>query len=165
MKKLTILITFLLLSSLSLPALAQQKIGYVDLQRVVSNSAYSERLRKELQKDLKPMQNQLETLTVQIAQLRQKLAKDAATMNQKQQYQLQKQIRNKVYEAKIREASFKEEAQYREQEALDKVGKRALKELEKIAKQEGYALIVHKEAVMYAVEAVDVTNQLTKALR
>lgn len=165
MKKLQLLIALVALSFAALPALAETKVGFVDLQKVVTNSAYSERLRTELQKELKPMQSQLESLTVQAGQLRKKLAQNGAAMNKQQKYKLQKQIRSKLFEAKIRETSFKEEAQYREKEALDKVGKRAMEELAKIAKQEGYTLVVHKEAVMYSLDAVDLTDKLTKALK
>lgn len=164
MKKLLILAS-VLLSTASFSASANDKVGFVDLQRVVTNSAYSERLRKEMKKDLQPLANQMNTMTKAVNKMRQKLTKDGKTMSLAQRSKLQKEMRTKIYEAKIREASYKEEAQYREKEALDKVAKRAMQELEKIAKAGGYTLVVHKEAVMYATDAADLTNELTQALK
>jgi Skp family chaperone for outer membrane proteins len=86
-------------------------------------------------------------------------------MGKSQRKKLEKEIRTKIFEAKVREGSFKEESQYREKEALDKVSKKALQAIAKIAKAESYDLIVHNEAVLYAVEAIDLTEQVAKELK
>ncbi len=165
MKKLLAIGLLTTLVSLANPAAAQGKIGVVNLQAVVNDSAYSQRLRDEVTSELTPMGEELRSLSTKVGQLRQKLQQDGLTMSKPQRHKLEKQIRTKIFEAKIREASFKEERDYREKEALDRVSKKALAAIEKIAKAEGYDLIVHNEAVLFAVEAVDLTDQVSKALK
>lgn len=147
------------------PSHAAGKVGVVDLQAVVNNSAYSQRLRDEITKELTPIGEELRSLSAKVAQMRQKLNKDGLTMGKAQRQKLEKEIRTKIFEAKIRESAFKEESQYREKEALDMVSKKALQAIETIAKEEGYDLILHNEVVLFAVEAIDVTDQVSKALK
>ena len=42
---------------------------------------------------------------------------------------------------------------------------KAVKEIENIARAEGYDLILRSDVVLYAVEAVDLTDQVSKALK
>lgn len=165
MKKSLIYGAFAVLMSTATMVSAAGKVGYVNLQQVVDKSAYSQRLRDKITQDLTPVGQEVQALGTQIGALRQKLAKDGLTMKQSQRQQIEREIRSKMLEAKLREASFKEESQMREQEALSQVTDKALSEIEKIAKAEGYDLIVHNEAVLYAVEAVDLTDQVAKALK
>lgn len=165
MKKLMAAALIAVLSTLSVPAYAQGKVGIVNLQAVVNQSAYSQRLRQEITNELTPISEELRSMSAQVGALRQKLNKDGLTMGKAQRSKLEKEIRNKIFEAKIREASFKEETQYREKEALEMVSKKALEAIEKIAKAEGYDLILHNEAVLYGVEAIDLTDQVSKALK
>jgi outer membrane protein len=165
MKKLLAIASFGVLTCIAAPAFSAEKIGVVNLQQVVSKSAYSQRLRSEIEAELTPVLAELRTLSAQVTQMRQKLEKDGLTMGKSQRKKLEKEIRTKIFEAKVREGSFKEESQYREKEALDKVSKTALQAIAKIAKAESYDLIVHNEAVLYAVEAIDLTEQVAKELK
>lgn len=165
MKKL-LAISLLSLSALAAnSAYAQNKVGVVNLQSVVNTSAYSQRLRDEVTTELTRLSEELRALQGQVAQLRQKLSKDGLTMSRSQRQKLEKDIRSKIIELKLREANFNEERQFREREAIELVGKKAQAEIDKIAKAEGYDLVIHNEAVLFATEAIDITDQVSKALK
>ncbi|MGM0562742.1 MAG: OmpH family outer membrane protein [Pseudomonadota bacterium] len=146
------------------PAWAESKVGYVDLQQVVDQSAYSQRLREKIKEEMMPTGQEIQALSAQVQQLTNKLRQDGMTMQKSDRQKLERNIRSKSMEAKLRQENFREETKMREQEALSQVSQRAIEEVEKIAQGEGYNLVVHSDAVIYATEAIDLTDQVAKAM-
>lgn len=164
MKKLVISGILACMACVVSPAWAESKVGYVDLQQVVDQSAYSQRLREKIKEEMMPMGQEIQALSAQVQQLSNKLRQDGMTMQKSDRQKLERNIRSKSMEAKLRQENFREETKMREQEALSQVSQRAIEEVEKIARSEGYNLVVHSDAVIYATEAIDLTDQVAKAM-
>ena len=161
-----LLISGLLLCFLSVANTAwAEKVGYVNLQQVVDESEFSQRLREKIKQELTPVGQEIQALRGQVQQLTNKLRQDGMTMQKSERQKLERQIRSKTLEAKLRQENFREETKLREKEALSQVSQRAIEEVEKIAKSDGYDIIVHSDAVIFAVEAVDLTSQVATALK
>ena len=165
MKKLLVTGLAALLTSISVPAFAEGKVGIVDVQSVLQKSAYSKRLQETAKTELATLYENLSSLNSQAQALNNKLNTQGNTMSREQLRKLQKQARAKLLELKVQEEVYKEEVSFKEKETSGLVTQKAIKEIESIARAEGYDLILQSGVVLYAVEAVDLTDQVSKALK
>jgi len=164
MKKNIVLLGFMLSVMFSTQALAQN-IAYVDLQRVIDKSGYAERVKADIKKEVESLSNEISSMRQGVTQLQQKAQKDALTMTQSQRENLEKELRRKAYELRLKEQIVQEELQIEDKRAILKIQKKALAELNKIAKEGGYDLVLGRDNVLYATEAIDITDQLINALK
>lgn len=165
MKKILAIGLAAVLTSISVPAFAEGKVGIVDVQSVLQQSAYSKRLQATAKTELASLYENLSSLSAQAQALDNKLKTQGNTMSREQLRKLQKQARAKLLELKVQEEVYKEEVSFKEKETSGLVTQKAVKEIENIARAEGYDLILSSGVVLYAVEAVDLTEQVSKALK
>lgn len=165
MNKLLAIALATVLTSVSAPAFAEGKVGIVDVQRVLQKSAYSKRLQESAKTELGALYENLSSLSAQVQALDGKLKTQGNTMSREQLRKLQKQARAKLLELKVQEEVYKEEVNFKEKETSGLVTQKAVKEIENIARAEGYDLIISSGVVLYAVEAVDLTDQVSQALK
>lgn len=154
-----------ILSSVTVSAMAESKVGVVDVQSVLQKSAYSKRLQATAKTELGVLYENLTSLSTQAQALDNKLKTQGNTMSREQLRKLQKQARAKLLELKVQEEVYKEEVNFKEKETSALVTQKAAKEIENIARAEGYDLILRSDVILYAVEAVDLTSQVAKALK
>ena len=165
MKKVLAIGLATIITSISAPAFAEGKVGIVDVQSVLQKSAYSKRLQETAKTELGSLYENLSSLSAQAQALDNKLKTQGNTMSREQLRKLQKQARAKLLELKVQEEVYKEEVSFKEKETSSLVTQKAVKEIENIARAEGYDLILRSDIVLYAVEAVDLTDQVSKALK
>ncbi len=152
-------------TAVSAPAFAEgPKIGYVDLQRALSETNEGKRAKAKLKKDFDKKQEKLTEKQKQVKKLKESLQSGAAMMTddakRKKAIELQKQMADlqQTYMTMQRDLAQKES------KATQKIFKKMEKILDKIAKEKGYDLILEKSqsSVLYAKKSMDLTDELIK---
>jgi outer membrane protein len=163
MKRLAItLITPLLLASVSAPALAEFKIGFVNGQRVVNESPQAKRAKQKLEKEFEKRDQELQQLSKRLQSLQENLEKNGVTMGESERRNKEREFNdlNRDFQRKQRE--FREDLNLRQNEEMAAIFERANRVIKQIAEAEKYDLIV-QEAVYFSPR-IDLTEKVVKAL-
>ena len=155
------LLGVLLLTS---PAMAELKIGFVNVAKVMSESPQAGNARKELEKEFSPRRNRLVASTKEIRKMEEKLNRDAAVMGDSERKKLQNSIMKKTREAKRSDEELREDLNIRQNEILGRLQKQIFEAIRELAKEGGYDLLL-TEGVLYASDVVNVTPLLQEKLR
>lgn len=144
---------------------AENKIGIVNMQRVMAESSFAQRVKKNVERDLKPQGKRLQSKAKHVAKLKQQFEKEAMSMSSSQRIETEQSIMNQLLEVKKLEAEFATAARSKDQQALQQMSDKVRESIDQIAEKEGYDLILHAETVLYSKGATDLTDRLIQVMR
>lgn len=151
----------------SLPGFAQTsdlKIGYVNLQELVSKAPQSKVAIEKAQKEFETRQEELKGMATEVQALREKLAKERITMSDDARKKLEDDLLSKEREYKWNQSILDEDAKIRENEILTDIKKLVFKAITEIAKQDKYDLVL-TDGVIFRSARVDLTAKVLSALQ
>lgn len=138
------------------------KIGFVNTDRVFKEAAPALRSQKKLQEEFAPRDQEIKAVNAQATEVKAKLEKDGLTMAESEKRALESELARLSREIQRLQREFREELNLRKQEELKVILRIANEEIDKIAAEEKYDLIL-QEAV-YRSERLDITDKVIKAL-
>ena len=143
-------------------ALAQGKIGVVQIERVVRDSQPAMRAQKKLEAEFAKREAELGKVGDQLKRLQDELEKDSVTMNETQRRNKERDFAelNRDFQRKQRE--YREDVNQRRNEELGQVIELANRIIRQIAEAEKYDIIFQEAA--YANPRIDITDKVIKAL-
>jgi len=147
------------------PAPAAERIGYVDMQRVVTESAAGKRAKAEIEGVAKQKQEQVDRERRKLQAQQQALEKEQLTLTETQKRTKQRDFERKLqaYQQLAAEAQREigQKGAERERKVLTDV--RAV--IREIAHQEKLLMVFEKNAqpVLYAADGPDLTDRVIKA--
>ena len=155
---------FLLLSINSLSLAQELKIGYLNIDHIISSSPQFIQANQLVIKEFQPQENQLKQLAsdiqAQVAEFNQnKDSLDKSALNQQLRTitQLEKEL-------KIKAGRIKKALQQRNTQELQKIQDLINQAIQQIATDKQYDLILYQE-VAYASDKVNITAQVSQKLR
>jgi len=142
---------------------AEAKIGTVDSSRVLLESKAGQEGMKAIETIFNDKQSQFDMRSQEIMEQKEELERQSALISAEQK----KQRKDKL-EKDIRALGrFKEDSEIdlnkKRDEMLEKMSKEVRGILESYGKQEGYTLILERSVVLYAPEAVDITDKIIES--
>jgi outer membrane protein len=153
----------LLLAALAVSAVAQEsKVGYVNTQRITSESGPAKTATAKLEQEFSKRQKELADSGASLKSFSDKFERDAPAMSESQRVAKQKEFAelNRDFQRKQRE--FQEDLNGRRNEELQQVLDKANKAVKQVADAEKYDLII-QEAV-YTNGKHDITDKVIKLL-
>ena len=138
------------------------KIGFVNTDRVFKEAAPALRSQKKLQEEFAPRDQEIKAVNSQATEVKAKLEKDGLTMAESEKRALESELARLSREIQRLQREFREELNLRKQEELKVILRIANEEIDKIAAEEKYDLIL-QEAV-YRSDRLDITDKVIKAL-
>ena len=156
------LISFGILSVASSASGQELKIGFVNTDRVFKEAAPALRSQKKLQEEFAPRDQEIKAVNAQATAVKAKLEKDGLTMAESEKRALESELARLSREIQRLQREFREELNLRKQEELKVILRIANEEIDKIAAEEKYDLIL-QEAV-YRSDRLDITDKVIKAL-
>ncbi len=144
------------------PLAQELKIGFVNTDRVFKEAAPAIRSQKKLQDEFAPRDQEIKAVNSEATEVKAKLEKDGLTMAESEKRALESELARLSREIQRLQREFREELNLRKQEELKIILRIANEEIDKIAAEEQYDLIL-QEAV-YRSERLDITDKVIKAL-
>ena len=143
-------------------AQAEGRVGYVNLERILRDSAPAVRAQKKLELEFAKRDQELGKLAEQIKRQQNTLEKNAVTMSDSDRAKREREFNdlNREFQRKQREA--REDFNQRRNEELSGVIERANRAVKQIAEAEKYD-VIFQEAV-WASPRIDITDKVIKAL-
>ena len=155
-------ITFLL-ASVATASLAQEsKIGYINTQRVTTESAPAKAAQAKLEQEFSKRQRDLVDMQTSLKAEGEKFERDAPTLVESQRISRAKDIEQKSRELQRKQREFQEDLNGKRNEELQSVLDKANKAVRQVADAEKYDLIIQE--VVYSNTKHDITDKVLKIL-
>ena len=143
---------------------AGQRIGYIDLSRVLARSAAGVAAREQLEREKASMQKEMDGKRIELDKMREELEKKGSLMNADA-----RRDREEVMERKRRDATrladdFQRELGRKEQVLAQKVLQDITSVIERVGKQKGYYLVLERRGagVLFSAPEADLTDEIIK---
>ena len=157
-------IVIALLLSYSAHALADTKIGLVDMQKAIQESAEGKKAKKELEGDFNKKKKDLEKLEADLKKKKEDFDKKALVLSDDVKAKKQQELQMDF--GKYQEAVQKNqmEIQKHERELTAPIITKIRKIIEDISKKDSLTLVLEKseQLVLYSVKEVDLTDRVIK---
>lgn len=150
------------LLSFSVAVMAENKIGFVNSQKILNDAPQAARAKKKIEKDFEKRDQDLQRIAKQLQGMQENLDKNSVTMAESDRRTKEREFGdlNRDFQRKQRE--FREDLSQRQNEEMASIFERVNKIIKQIAEAEKYD-IIFQEAV-YANPRIDITDKVIKAL-
>ena len=145
---------------LAAPALAEVKIGIVDIQKAISLSDAGKASKARLETELAAFKKELEQTKVELDKLRDELGKQSAVMSTDARSAKEREFQQKVKDAQRLEEDRGQELQRLDQTLYNQLLQSFLKLAGDVAKAEGYDFVFERSSMIHATETADFTGKL-----
>ena len=144
------------------PALAQGKIGFVNTERIMRDSAPAPRAQKKIEGEFTKRDQELTRIADQLKRMQEDLEKNAMTMAEGQRRTKERELAELDRDFQRKRREFQEDLNQRRNEELAQVLEQANRAIRALAEQEKYD-IIFQDAV-YANPRIDLTDRVIKTL-
>lgn len=160
----TTVLALLGLLVVSFTANADIKIGFVDMQKAIQETATGKKAKKDLEDDFNKKKKELEKLEAEIKKKGEDFEKRSMTMNEDARMKKQAELQGEMRKYQENAAKAQMDIQKRERELTQPIVTKLRGILEEIAKKEDFTVILEKaeNSVMWAKKEIDLTDRIIK---
>ncbi len=155
-----------LVTALALPtaARAELKVGYVDLQRALTEVGEGKAARDNLKKDLEAKKNGFEAEQAKLRDDKAILDKQGAMMSEEVRNQKFTELQKRFFDLTQKAEKLQVEMAQAEQKELRKIFDKMDPIIAAIAQREGLTMVFEKtdSGLVYAPESLNLTNELVR---
>lgn len=144
-------------------ALAQQKIGYVDLQRALNEVDEGKAAKALLKKNFDEKQKQLDVKKSEFDKLQADFEKQAVVMSEQARKDKGADLERRARELQALFVNLQKDLSEREREATRGIFDRMAGIVREIAEADGFTMVLEKgSGIVYAPPSLDLTNELIR---
>lgn len=140
------------------------KIGVVDTERVLAESAPALRALKKIEKEFLPRDQELKKMASQAKALQDMLEKDGKTMPEADRRSKERDLATLNREYQRAQRQMREDLSLRQNDEVAALQLTATKAIQVIAETEKYDLILPLRDLIYRSPRIDITEKVIKAL-
>lgn len=143
---------------------AEVKIGYVDMQKAIQETAAGKKAKKELEEEFNKKKKELEKKEADIKKMGEDFEKRSLAMNEEARMKKQGELQGEMRKYQETAAKAQMEIQKREHDLTQPILGKLRGILEDIATKEEYTVILEKaeSSVLWAKKEIDLTERLIK---
>ena len=142
---------------------AEIKLGYINLRKVQADSKAGKEALKTLENLVKDKQTQIEQRKNELQKMQEELDKQSAVISADERRRRQDKIQRAYKDYQRFGSDSEDELSKKKEEMAGRMFDEVAAVIEKYGKEEGYTLILDRSVVLYAPEAVDITDKIIKA--
>ena len=159
-------LVMVLLLAIPLSSPAQElKIGFVNVGRLINESPQAKTVQDQLQEEFAPRQREVIALQTRLQEQQDKFQRDLEVMGPEQRRNAEREMRREELELQRTQQEFQEDVNLRRNEALGKLQRELLSQVQSYAAEQGYDLIVSDNGILYADSSIDITEQVLAGLK
>lgn len=145
---------------------APNKVGVLNIQVAITSTSDGKQASAELQSQFAPRQAEIENLSKQIDDLRNRLRAGASTLSDDEKARLAREGDQLTRTLQRKQQDFQDDSNEAQREVIDRIGRKMLEVLDRFAKENGYAVIIDTSSqntpVVYAANQIDVTQEIIR---
>jgi outer membrane protein len=147
------------------PVVAEDiKIGVVDTERILAESAPALRALKKIEREFLPRDQELKKLAIQAKELQELLEKEGKTMPEAERRNKERDLTSLNREYQRAQRQMREDLSLRQNDEVAALQLTATKVIQAIAETEKYDLILPLRDLVYRSPRIDITEKVIKAL-
>jgi len=150
--------------SLAMPAVAETRIGVVDLRQALFSSDDAKTFSESLQKDFAGDEEKVRATQEFARELKERLEKDGAMMNESERNKLAGEFQEKVKEFNFLKQRLDSTVNQRKQAFLEEARPEVDAAVKELLEENDLDLILPSEAVVYVKPNMNLTPQLLEKL-
>jgi len=141
-----------------------QKIGMIDLQKIIEESSVGKRSSVEMKSQGKKMEGILKEKGAEIEGLQKTLEQKGTVMSKAAREKKEQELRDKITDLKSLQRRYQDVLRELNLNLSKQITKDVFEIVEKIGKREGYTLILDRRVggIVYAPTAIDITDKVIK---
>jgi outer membrane protein len=152
--------------ALALPfaTLQAASLGYVDMQKVLEQSAQGKKVQEELRQEFEPKAQELGKTEAEIRQLQEALARDSALMSADQVKKKEAEIKQRIEAYQKTGGALQQEVAKVQQQKGREVMAPAQKAVDAVAKEKKLSMVVERSltGILYLDPGLDITDDVIK---
>jgi outer membrane protein len=137
---------------------ADQKIGVVNFQEVMSKIPQTAALMQSLEAEFKDEKATITQLEKDIKYYQEKLKRDGSLMSAKEKEELNVKVKSLFQEYQVKGKALQEKASQRQNQETNKIIALVRQAVDKIAVKQNYDLVLSQQAVVYAKPDASLTD-------
>lgn len=149
---------------LPMVAVAEIKVGYLNLSEIMEKSPQAEAASKTLEKEFSYRYEKLTAARDEIVKFEETLKKDGTVMTDTRRSELEREILSKKREYIRQQEELKEDFNIRRNQEMGGLQKSVNEVVTGLAKSEKYDLVV-TQPVLFASERIDITQRVLEELQ
>ena len=140
------------------------KIGVVDIQRAMMKSKKGQAARSKIVGKIEQMQSELKRMDAELVRMQKELESQSSALSPDAKREKEKALARKARDFEDKYRDIQEQVQRDEYRTAQPIVNELLKIAQQIGKEGGYTLVIEgsKAGVIYAPEAVDITDEVIK---
>ncbi len=142
---------------------ADDKIGFVDVSRVLDQSPQAEEARQRIQAEFAPIDQEIVRLQRELLDLEEQLVRDGEVMASAERMRLEREVLSRKRELRRTQEEFREDLNLRRNQELQRLQRQVVLAIRAMAKSEDYDLVL-SDGVLFASERVDITGTVLERL-
>lgn len=145
-------------------ASAGDKIGVVDIQQAILDTADGKQAFQDLQKKYQPRETEINQRQQDVQQLQEQLQKQMTTLSADEQRRMNHELQDKQTVLQRLEQDAQSSFQYDRDTLMRQLGQKMVKVINQYASAHGFALVIDgsQVPVYYAAKGVDITPDIVK---
>ncbi len=158
------IVLLVLLALWHVPAVqsADLKIGTVNVAKILNQSPQADQANKRLQREFEPRQKALQDTEKNLRSMQERLENPGTAEGQRRN--LERDFRTQSRDFQRSMGEFREDLNIRRNQEIGKFQQQVLDTVGKLAKEEGYDLILNEGAIVYAGQSIDITDKVLARL-
>ena len=152
------------LAAQTAPASAGNKIGVVDIQQAILDTAEGKKAIQDLQKKYQPRETEIQQRQQDVQQLQQQIQKQMTTLSADEQRRMSHELQEKQTVLQRLEQDAQSSFQNDRDSLMRGLGQKMVTVINQYASKHGFALVIDgsQVPVYYAAQGVDITPEIVK---
>lgn len=153
-----------LIATLSaVPARADIKLAYVDVQRALNECEAGKTAKAEFRVKVQGIEQKLQHEQDEVASLKDELEKKGMLMKPEQRQSLQDEYINKAKNFERNYKDSKDDIERRDQEITGKIIHDLAQVIRDVGEKNGYTMVMEKGQILWGIPSIDITDQIIRA--
>jgi outer membrane protein len=140
------------------------KIGVVDYRTIVATSPKAKAIGDSLKQEFKSREDAIVSTEKSLVEKNEKLQRNGSIMSEAEKTKLEREVMAGQRELQRLQYEFREDTSLRQREEMQKLMEQVQVVVEKIAKEQKYDIVFHREVMPYMAKNIDMTDNVLKAM-
>jgi outer membrane protein len=152
----------LMVTSAAIPARADLKLAYVDVQRALNECDAGKKAKGEFQGRVTSLESRLQRQQNEVQALKDEIEKKGMLMNQDERQSKQDQYVAKLKNFERDYKDSKDELQAKDNEMTAKIVHDLAQVIRSLGERDGYTMVMEKGSILWGAPGIDVTDQVIR---
>jgi outer membrane protein len=160
MKRTIIVGSMILALAASMPARAEVKLAYVDVQRALNECAAGKKARDQFRVQIERVQSKLQRQQGEVQSLKDELEKKGMLMKEDERRNLADEYARKARDFERAYKDTKDELEHKDAEITSAIVRDLAIVIRNLGEKRGYTLVVEKSSILWGAPGIDITDEV-----